>query len=126
MLNLLMVCTGGAIGAGARYLVNVAALHWMGPGYPWGTLTVNVVGSFLMGLAAHWIVTQSGLSVAGRLFIMTGIFGGFTTFSAYALDVVMLAERGAWWSAVGYAMVSVIGAISALLLGMALARSLSP
>lgn len=124
MINLLLVCAGGALGAGARYLVALAALHWFGSDFPWGTLAVNVLGSFLMGLAAHWFIVQVDLPLAARLFVMTGILGGFTTFSAYALDVVVLVERGAWLPAAIYAAVSVAGSVGALVLGMALSRGL--
>lgn len=123
--DLLLVCAGGAIGAGARYLVGVGAVQWFGAGYPWGTLAVNVVGSFFMGLAAHWMVMHAGLPVAARLFVMTGVLGGFTTFSAYALEIVTMVENGDWLLAASYAGVSVAGSVGALLVGLALARELA-
>lgn len=126
MTNLLLVCAGGAIGAGARYLVGVLALQLLGPAFPWGTLAVNIIGSFVMGLLAHWLIAWPGAPVAARLLIMTGLLGGFTTFSAYALDVVALVERGNWLGAIVYAAVSVGGAIAAVVAGLALARALSP
>ena len=118
---------GGAIGAGARYLVNAAALYWLGPGFPWGTLAVNLIGSFLMGMLAHLLVTgaMSHMPVGARLLLMTGLLGGFTTFSAYALDVVMLAERGHMTWALFYGTGSAAGAIAALLAGQWLMRSLT-
>ena len=123
--HLLYVAAGGAIGASARYLVGVAALRVMGPDFPWGTLLVNVGGSFAMGLAAHWLISTGDSHIGARVFLMTGILGGFTTFSAYALDIVVLAERGAIWPAAAYALVSVAGSVGALIAGLALARALA-
>ena len=124
MQNLLAVCAGGAIGAGARYLVGILALRVFGPGFPWGTLTVNIAGSLFMGLAAQYMMDRADLPQAARLFIMTGILGGFTTFSAYALDIVALSERNMLGLAMIYAMASVAGSVAALLAGQALARTL--
>lgn len=125
MGNLLIVCAGGAIGAGARYLAGLAAIWLMGPGFPWATIFVNIVGSFVMGIFGALLLGEIGLSTESRLFIMTGILGGFTTFSAYALDVVVLAERGDWVEAIAYASASVVGSVAALVIGLSLARGLS-
>ncbi|MBT8408353.1 MAG: fluoride efflux transporter CrcB [Alphaproteobacteria bacterium] len=120
--TLLQVALGGAIGASARYLAGVAAIRLLGPGFPWATVTVNIAGSFLMGafvvLAAH-----RGLTHMSPL-IMTGLLGGFTTFSAFSLDAVTLYERGAMAQAAGYVAGSVILSIAGLFAGMAVARAL--
>lgn len=122
MKLLLLASAGGAIGAGARHLVNVASARWLGPDFPWGTLTVNIVGSLMMGLLYEALVLHYDGSPELRTFLATGILGGFTTFSAFSLDVVVLAGRGATGLAVSYAAASVIVSILALLAGMAIAR----
>tara|TARA_R110002073_G_scaffold1471_39_gene10416 strand:- start:207 stop:584 length:378 start_codon:yes stop_codon:yes gene_type:complete len=119
--TLLQVALGGAIGASGRYLTGVAAIRLMGPGFPWGTLVVNVLGSFLMGAI---IVILAHLS-ANRLapFLMTGVLGGFTTFSAFSLDALTIYERGQSGLAASYVLASVILSLGAIVAGMALARS---
>ncbi|TIL60310.1 MAG: fluoride efflux transporter CrcB [Mesorhizobium sp.] len=124
MINLLLVAAGGAIGAGLRHVVNFVALRLVGPSFPWGTMAINIVGSFAMGLFITTLARRYGGSNELRLFVATGILGGFTTFSAFSLDFATLWERGATLPAVGYALVSLIGAIIALFLGLWLARSL--
>lgn len=117
---LLLVFLGGGIGSTLRYGVNLATVAWFGPHFPWGTLTVNVVGSAIMGAFAGWILTRepgTG-SDALRLFVMTGVLGGFTTFSAFSLDVVVLWQRGAAATAVGYVLASVALSLLALVTGM--------
>ena len=121
-MNFLLVCAGGAIGAGGRYLVNTLALRWFGSAFPWGTLTVNVAGSFAMGLLAVWLLTRADVPAGLRVFLLTGVLGGFTTFSAYSLDVAVLAERGDFALAGLYAAGSVVLSIAALLLGQWCAR----
>ncbi|MEI9413843.1 fluoride efflux transporter CrcB [Mesorhizobium sp. Cs1321R2N1] len=123
MFNLLLVMVGGGIGAGIRHLTSMGALRLVGPNYPWGTMAINIIGSFAMGLFIA-ILARRGGSNELRLFVATGIFGGFTTFSAFSLDFAALWERGATLPAFGYALASVIGAIIALFLGLWLARSL--
>ena len=123
MLNLLLVVIGGGIGAGIRHLTNMGALRLVGPNYPWGTIVINIVGSFVMGLFIAMLARRGGSNEL-RLFVATGILGGFTTFSAFSLDFATLWERGATLPALGYALASVIGAILALFLGLWLARSL--
>ena len=124
MLNLLLVAVGGAIGAGIRHLTNIGALRLVGPNYPWGTMAINIVGSFAMGLFIAILMRRGGSNEL-RLFVATGILGGFTTFSAFSLDFATLWERGATLPAFGYALASVVGAIIALFLGLWLARTVS-
>ena len=124
MLHLLLVAIGGAIGAAMRHLANLLALRLVGPNFPWGTLAINVLGSLAMGLFVGLLARRFGGSTELRLFVATGILGGFTTFSAFSLDFATLWERGATISAFGYAFASVISAILALFLGMWLARSI--
>ncbi|MGX5844683.1 fluoride efflux transporter CrcB [Mesorhizobium sp. ArgA1] len=122
MLNLLLVVIGGGIGAGIRHLTNIGALRLFGPNYPWGTMVINIVGSFAMGLFIATLMRRGGSNEL-RLFVATGIFGGFTTFSAFSLDFATLWERGATLPALGYALASVVGAIVALFAGLWLART---
>lgn len=124
MKNLALVAAGGGIGASLRYLTGIAALRWFGPNFPWGTLVVNVVGSFFMGLIAEFIIRRLGAGTDLRLFLMTGLLGGYTTFSAFSFDAVLMLERGALPAATWYILLNVVGAILALVLGLALARNI--
>ncbi|MEM7546069.1 MAG: fluoride efflux transporter CrcB [Pseudomonadota bacterium] len=120
-MMVLWVGLGGAIGAVLRYLCVTAAARIMGQGFPYGTFAVNAVGSFAMGLAAVWLAERAGPRAA---FLMPGILGGFTTFSAYSLDAVRLIEDGRIGAAATYIGGSVVIAILALYLGLILGRSL--
>ncbi len=125
MRLLLLAAIGGAVGSGARHLVNVAMLAWLGPGFPWATFTVNLVGSLLMGIVVESLMTFSGdQAAAWRVFLATGILGGFTTFSAFSLDVWVLYDRGQFLALFLYVTLSFVLAIGALLAGMALVRGL--
>lgn len=119
--TLAQVALGGAIGAGARYLVNHAFSRSIGPGFPWATLTVNVVGSFAMGVLVVVLAKRSGMTYAP--FLMTGVLGGFTTFSAFSLDVSVLYERGEIVLAGAYVLASVILSVLALFLALWMMRS---
>ncbi len=121
-MQLFLVMAGGAIGAGARFLVGRAALAALGPGWPWGTLAVNIAGGLLMGLLAGALLRIDG-GEAWRLLLGVGVLGGFTTFSAFALETVTMIERGALVAAAGYVALSVTGAIGALFAGLAMARA---
>lgn len=123
MLNVLIVAVGGALGAALRHLCNGLALRFVGAGFPWGTMAINIAGSFAMGLFIELLGRRFNASNELRLFVATGILGGFTTFSAFSLDFAVLWERGAMAPALGYALASVVGAILALFLGLWLARS---
>ncbi|WP_407495105.1 fluoride efflux transporter CrcB [Pseudooceanicola sp. MF1-13] len=120
--TLIYVALGGAVGASARYLTGLAAIRIMGPGFPWGTLVVNVIGSFLMGVLVVALAQFSANRFAPLL--MTGLLGGFTTFSAFSLDAVTLWERGDTSAAAAYVAVSVILSLAALLAGLFIARGL--
>lgn len=122
MTPLLQVALGGALGASARYLTNVTATRVMGHGYPWGTLAVNVLGSFLMGVLVVVLARKGGNAYAPLL--MTGVLGGFTTFSAFSLDAFTLFERGQMGAAAGYVLASVALSIAAIVMGILLTRSM--
>ncbi|MFD1034031.1 fluoride efflux transporter FluC [Sphingomonas hankookensis] len=121
MGNLFIVMAGGAVGAGLRHLFGRWALASFGPGYPWGTLGVNLIGGLAMGLLVG-VLAREGGSEPLRLALGVGVLGGFTTFSAFSLDMITMVERGAIASAIGYALVSVIGAAAALFVGLQLTR----
>lgn len=125
MHHFLIVAAGGALGAGLRHLVNLQAMRLFGASFPWGTLTVNIVGSFLMGVFIELLAQKLNASQELRLFVATGILGGFTTFSAFSLDVAVLYERGALGAAAAYVAASVALAILSLFAGLALMRSLA-
>ena len=125
MYNFLLVMVGGGIGAGIRHLTNIGAMRLVGANFPWGTMAINIVGSFAMGLFIALLGRRFGGSNELRLFVATGILGGFTTFSAFSLDFATLWERGATLPAFGYALFSVAGAIVALFVGLWLARAIS-
>jgi CrcB protein len=123
----LIVFLGAGLGGALRHGVNLACARACGLAFPWGTLTVNVVGSFVMGVIAAWLAfkVEAGWSQGMRLFLTTGILGGFTTFSAFSLDAVLLWERGAALSALGYVAACVVLSIGGLVLGLAAVRSFS-
>lgn len=121
MGNLFIVMAGGAIGAGLRHLFGRWTLITFGPDYPWGTLGVNLIGGLAMGLLVG-VLARSGGNEPLRLALGVGVLGGFTTFSAFSLDMVTMIERGAMTNAIGYALVSVIGAALALFAGLQLTR----
>ena len=112
----LLVFLGGGLGAAARHGVNRAALAMLGPAFPWGTLVVNVLGSLAMGLLIGALAAvPGGTSQHLRLFLATGILGGFTTFSAFSLDALTLYERGQ----LGPALLYVGGSVTISLLAIA-------
>ncbi len=118
--TLLQVAIGGAVGASLRYLTGRLAVHVMGHGFPWGTLAVNIIGSFAMGVLVVVLAHKDATRLAP--FLMTGILGGFTTFSAFSLDAITLYERGQVAMAAAYAAASVLLALAAMVAGLAAAR----
>jgi CrcB protein len=121
-----LAAIGGAIGSALRYLVGLAFVTRFGPAYPWATLTVNVVGCFAMGMIVETIARRFGTSDTLRTFLMTGVLGGFTTFSAFALDFSALTARSGAISGLVYVIASVVASILALYAGLALARWAMP
>lgn len=119
--TLLLVALGGALGSAARYLVTVAALRLAGPGFPAGTMAVNIAGSFLMGVLAVSLARHGQVAP----FLMTGILGGFTTFSAFSLDAITLWMRGQTVVAAAYVLGSVVLSVAALLAGMAAGKAVA-
>jgi fluoride exporter len=127
MKSYLLVFLGAGIGGALRHGVNVGCARVCGMAFPWGTLTVNVLGSFLMGALAGWLAFKAneGWSQPLRLFLTTGILGGFTTFSAFSLDAVLIWERGQNGLAATYVAASVLLSIVGLVAGLGLVRTIT-
>jgi fluoride exporter len=123
MNHILLVALGGAVGSVARYLTGQATLRLFGPGFPWGTLAVNIAGSLAIGIFAELIARRFESSPELRLFIITGFLGGFTTFSAFSLEVSAMAERGDYVWAAAYILISIVISVAAVFAGLALVRS---
>ena len=119
----LIVFIGAGVGGALRHGVNVGATKLFGLGFPFGTFIVNVVGSFIMGLFAGYFAYRGGVPQHVRLFLTTGILGGFTTFSTFSLDAAVLIERNSYGAASAYVLGSVAAGLAALFFGMALFRS---
>jgi CrcB protein len=124
-VQLFWICVGGAIGSGARFLLSMWMLERFGPGFPYGTLTVNVVGSFLLGLVMYLGLEAGLLSPTLRLALAVGVMGGFTTFSSFTFETMRLAQDGLLPLALLYVGLSVIACIAACLLGWGLAHWLA-
>ncbi|MCE7028368.1 fluoride efflux transporter CrcB [Jiella avicenniae] len=125
MVNVLIVALGGGIGAALRHLSGMAAMRLLGAGFPYGTMFVNVLGSFVMGVFIELLARRFGASPDLRLFFATGVLGGFTTFSSFSLDTAFLYERGDLLLAAVYVIGSVVVGIAALFAGLALVRALA-
>jgi fluoride exporter len=119
---ILAVAVGGALGSVARYLVGIESGRLFGTDFPWGTLIINVSGSFLIGVFAALFATKWSLPQSARVFLIVGICGGFTTFSTFSLDVWYLIERGQLLASLGYILASVILSTVALIAALHLIR----
>ena len=118
-----IVFLGAGIGGALRHGVNVAAVRLAGYGFPFGTLAVNVIGSLAMGLLAGYFAYRTGINQHVRLFLTTGVLGGFTTFSAFSLDAALLIERHNYGAAAAYVLASVALSLFAVFVGIALFRT---
>jgi fluoride exporter len=123
MRNLLLVMIGGAAGAGLRWELGRLTLRQLGPGFPWGTLGVNLIGGLLMGALAGAMMRQGTLDRPLWLLLAVGLLGGFTTFSAFSFDLFAMLERGRLGTAAIYVCVSVLGALLLFALGWWAARA---
>ncbi|MGD9839241.1 MAG: fluoride efflux transporter CrcB [Afipia sp.] len=121
-MNYLLVFIGGGLGASLRHTVNVGCARACGLNFPYGTFVVNITGSLVMGIIAGYLALKGEASQPWRLFIMTGVLGGYTTFSAFSLDAVTLYQRGEMGLALFYVVGSVALSIAGLFAGLALAR----
>jgi CrcB protein len=118
----LAIAAGGALGAVARFLAMSAVGHWLGHGFPWGTLLVNVAGSFALGILVEIMALTWQPAAEIRAFLVVGLLGAFTTFSTFSLDVFVLAEGGARSAALGYILASVCLSVLGLFLGLRAGR----
>jgi CrcB protein len=122
-MGYLVVFLGGGIGAAMRHGINLAVARLIGTAFPYGTLVINITGSFIMGLVAAYFAFKGDASQHWRLFLTTGILGGYTTFSAFSLDAALLYERGEVGLAALYVVASVALSIAGLFAGLALVRN---
>ena len=122
-MNYVLVFIGGGLGSTLRHTINVVCARCLGTAFPYHTLIINVTGSLVMGLIAGYLAFKGDTSQHWRLFLMTGILGGYTTFSAFSLDAALLYERGAMGLAALYVLASVILSIAGLFAGLALVRN---
>ena len=123
MNHFLLVAAGGAIGAALRHGVGVLTLRHLSSSWPWATFTVNILGSFAMGLLIGWLALRAeGAGQSTRLFLATGLLGGFTTFSAFSLETMSLLRTGETVKALAYVTFSVVLGVAALGLGLWLTR----
>ena len=121
----LLVFVGGGIGSALRLGVYRLARLWLPPDFPWGTLIVNMVGGFAAGLLSGWLLSRSaGGADSVSLFVVTGLLGGFTTFSAFSLDAVLLWQRGQAGIAMAYVLASVLLSVAGVIAGISAARLL--
>lgn len=122
MKLILAIAAGGALGAVGRHYVSAHVMKLAGAGFPWGTVSVNVMGSFIMGVLIEIMALRWNVGLELRAFLTVGVLGAFTTFSTFSLDFATLLERGAGYAALGYAALSVVAAILALFGGLAVTR----
>ena len=123
MNQYLLVFLGGGIGSALRLGTYHLARMWFPPQFPWGTFSVNVIGGLVAGMVSGWLISRSaGGAAPAALFLMTGVLGGFTTFSAFSVDAVLLFQRGSQGAAIFYVMASLILSIAAATLGLWLVR----
>jgi fluoride exporter len=123
--NYLLVFIGGGLGSALRHAINVASPRVFGTAFPYHTFIINITGSTIMGLIAGYLAFRGDASQSWRLFLMTGILGGYTTFSAFSLDAALLYERGEFGLAALYVLGSVVLSIAGLFAGLALVRHLA-
>ena len=123
VMGYLIVFLGGGLGAALRHGINLAVARMLGTAFPYGTLLINITGSFIMGLVAAYFAFKGDASQHWRLFLTTGILGGYTTFSAFSLDAALLYERGEIGAAALYVIASVALSIIGLFAGLALVRN---
>lgn len=124
MIKVALIALGGAVGTAMRYGISVGVLRWLGPGFPFGTLLANVLGSFLLGVVMEVSGEREIAGVQAKLVIGTGVMGGFTTYSSFNLETLRLAEQGAWGRAGLYLGATVLVCLLAGLGGVALGRTL--
>lgn len=121
-MNFLLVFVGAGLGGMLRHAINLLSLRWFGPNFPFGTLLINITGSAIMGLVVGYLATRDMPSTELRLFVATGILGGYTTFSTFSLDTISLWERGEIAASLAYVVGSLVLSFAGLWLGMLVFR----
>jgi CrcB protein len=124
-MNYVLVFIGGGLGSSLRHTINVVCARYLGTAFPWHTFIINITGSIVMGLIAGYLAFKGNAALPWRLFLMTGVLGGYTTFSAFSLDTALLYERGAVGPALAYVLGSVALSLIGVFAGLALVRHLT-
>jgi CrcB protein len=119
MTRFVLICCGGAVGTGARYLLGSLAIRWLGPDFPFGTLIINVLGSFLIGMVQQVALTTGWIPETLRLVLAVGVLGGFTTYSSFSYETIRLIETGSWVTATGYVVLTTALCLGGCLAGLA-------
>ncbi len=121
-MRLLLICLGGAAGTGARYLIGGLAARWLGPEFPYGTLFINVLGSFLIGFIQQVGLTTLAIPETTRLVLTIGVMGGLTTYSSFSYETIRLIENGSWLGAAANVVLTTGLCLVVCVLGLALGR----
>ena len=121
-MRLLLICLGGAVGTGARYLIGGLAARWLGPEFPYGTLFINVVGSFLIGFIQQVGLTTLAIPETTRLVLTIGVMGGLTTYSSFSYETIRLIENGSWLGAAANIVLTTGLCLVVCVLGLGLGR----
>ena len=121
-MRLLLICLGGALGTGARYLIGGLAARWLGPEFPYGTLFINVLGSFLIGFIQQVGLTTLAIPETTRLVLTIGVMGGFTTYSSFSYETISLIENGSWLGAAANIVLTTGLCLVVCVLGLGLGR----
>jgi len=125
-MGFLIVFLGGGFGSACRYGVGMLGVRMLGSSFPYGTLFINIFGSFLMGVVVEFFALKGQLPQSARLLLTTGVIGGFTTFSTFSLETVLLFQRGSTVAAITYVLASVLLGLAALVLAMVMIRHWVP
>jgi CrcB protein len=123
-MRFVLICMGGAVGTGARYLLGGAVARWAGPDFPYGTLLINVLGSFLIGLVQQVGLSSLLIPEALRLALAIGVLGGFTTYSSFSYETIKLLEAGSWAAATAYVALTTALCLACCAAGLSLGRVL--
>jgi CrcB protein len=123
-VRLFLICLGGAVGTGLRFAIAGVMARWLGPGFPYGTLVVNLVGSFLIGVIQEVGTTSLLIPQTTRLFLTVGVMGGLTTYSSFSYETVKLMEDAAWARAWGNVAFTTAACLTLCFLGIAVGRAL--
>jgi fluoride exporter len=124
MTRFMLICCGGAVGTGARYLLGGLAVRWLGPDFPYGTLIINVLGSFLIGVVQQIGLTSLWIPDTLRVVLAIGVMGGFTTYSSFSYETIKLVESGSWAAAALYVALTTVLCLGGCTAGLALGRLL--